>query len=161
MSKITLTASQIATLIGSRTSASRSAVKKEVFAAARRQFSIPSSVKLSVEIDDRSNSLYGVLKDKATGYALLQSAYGRYNGVDTPRAVNAQAAPSVSQQGSVAVSNPPSAIAVRRISRSNLLILLRSYSAHSLAHSGSHPVLANLDSTGLDTTTGDLYFRTR
>lgn len=163
MTKIALTAAQIATLVGARAyPASRSAVKKELFASVRSQFGIPSSVKLSVEVDNRNDPLFGVLKDKASGYALLKNAYGRYVGVDRPVATTAPAV--VQQQGSVTVANPASAVAtpiVRKISRASLLQLLRNNTGHSVANTGSHPVLSNIDSVGLDNSNGDFFFRTR
>lgn len=161
MTKLTMTATQIATLKGARANtATQSAVKKAIFSALRSAAAIPASIKLKVEIDNLSDRDYGVVKDKSSGYALLVNSYGRYTGLDAP--VRAAAA-STSQQGSVTVSNPAGTgtAVVRRISRASLLALLRTYGSASVAHTGAHPVLPNVDSVGLDNNNGDVYFRTR
>ena len=88
MPRILISASQCATLIGARTlsDTERKAVKKLTFGAIKSDAGIPSTVKVKVEIDDAGSTDYRVLKDKATGRALM-GVDGRYTGIE-PAAVS-------------------------------------------------------------------------
>lgn len=93
--KITLTALQLAAFLGARSQSTSIAktTRKNLWADLRRQWGIPTSVKLKVELNNVGAPNYLALADKATG-RLLMSNNGRYVGLDTPAAAPTAAAPA-------------------------------------------------------------------
>lgn len=79
--KLTISSSELQAFMGARgynpDYAKR--LRKEIWAGVRNRLGIPSTYKLKVEIDERHDPDYLVLKDKHTGATLFGDANGRYS----------------------------------------------------------------------------------
>lgn len=143
----------------------RKAEKKARFAAIRAEFGIPDSVRLKVELDDRSSPDYLVLKDKVTGYTLLADTYGKYAGINYPVA----AAPVVEPQP--VADTPADTSRFTIVDPDRLLVInkatLMGYLASAVYDDNAQPPTATppgmpavkAGSYVLDNQTGNLYFR--
>lgn len=84
-----LTVTALATLVAARSMAAdeAKAARRRVWAQARAQYGVPTDVRFVVEIDDRTDPLYGVLLNKHTRVPLRLNDEGRYTA--TPAAAPA------------------------------------------------------------------------
>ena len=70
MARMFISETQAQTLLDAREKPNRAAVKRAVFREVRQQYGIPTSTRLKVAVEDPSNPLWRVLRNKRTGLAL-------------------------------------------------------------------------------------------
>ena len=70
MARMFITEAQAQTLLEARGKPNRVGIKRIVFRELRQQYGIPTSTRLKVAVEDPSNPLWRVLRNKRTGLAL-------------------------------------------------------------------------------------------